>query len=222
MKQVVVFTILLLAGAHAWAEPRWVTDQTEITLRAGAGVKFKVSAELKSGDRMELIDSDTVSGWSKVKTADGKTGFVLTRYLDAEPSARERLVTAEARLQELQSKPEVLGNQLTQVRDAHEKLRKDYDELLQLQQGQQRELETIRHASANAVAIASERLQLRQQVASMIQEVEDLKQEKRELERNSEQRWFLYGGGVVLLGVLIGLILPNIQTRRQKKSWNTL
>ena len=52
--------------------------------------------------------------------------------------------------------------------------------------------------------IANERNELRKQVASLTREVEDIKQQNRELENKTAQNWFLIGAGVVVGGILLG------------------
>ncbi len=70
--------------------------------------------------------------------------------------------------------------------------------------------------------IANERNELRKQVASMTREVEDIKQQNRELENKTAQNWFLIGAGVVVGGIVLGLILPHLRVRRRKSSWGSL
>jgi len=52
--------------------------------------------------------------------------------------------------------------------------------------------------------------------------VESLKQQNRDLGNDSTQRWFLIGAGVVLLGIILGLILPHLRFQRRKSSWGSL
>ena len=72
--------LLLCLGAAplAMAETRYVTDQFEIPLRAGESLKYKVLRNLPSGTPLEVLSSNAKSGYSKVRTLDGRTGFVLT------------------------------------------------------------------------------------------------------------------------------------------------
>ena len=56
----------------------------------------------------------------------------------------------------------------------------------------------------------------------MTRELEDLKQQNRELENSTAQRWFLIGAGVIVGGILLGLILPHLRMRRRRDSWGSL
>ena len=57
-------------------------------------------------------------------------------------------------------------------------------------------------------------------VAKLTHQVEELKQENRELENDSDQKWFMIGAGVTLVSLFIGLIIPNIRWRK-KDSWSS-
>ena len=80
----------------------------------------------------------------------------------------------------------------------------------------------LQRTASNSVRIANERNELRKQVTSLTREVEDIKQQNRELENKTAQNWFLIGGGVVVGGILLGLILPHLRVRRRKSSWGSL
>ena len=55
----------------------------------------------------------------------------------------------------------------------------------------------------------------------MEREVAVLKDENRLLAANVKRDWFLAGGGVLSLGLILGLVLPRIRWRR-KRSWSDL
>jgi SH3 domain protein len=59
-------------------------------------------------------------------------------------------------------------------------------------------------------------------VAQQTHQVENLKQENRELRNETNQRWFLIGGGVIIVGIILGLILPHLRFQRRKSSWGSL
>ena len=222
MKKLLITLALLTAVTHLQAETRFVTDQFKVTLRSGESSTHKITRMLPSGYAVELMSTNSQSGYSKVKTKDGTTGFILTRQLMPIPSARDRLVRAEAKLAELQQEPGRLSARLSKLQDEYQTLNGKHTKLKQLNEKLDEELQAIKRTAANAVRISNERNDLRKQVATLTREAEDLKQENRELNNDSNQRWFLIGGGVVVGGIILGLILPSLRVRKRKSSWGSL
>lgn len=206
----------------ALAETRYVTDKSQIMLRKGESTKHKIIRSLPSGDAVEELGSNESSGYSQIRTEDGTTGYVLTRQLQDEPAARERLAAMEARLAELQQAPDQLASKLADLKTAHEALQLDHQDLAAEKARIEQELASIKHASANVVLITEERSELRRRVADLTRQVADLEQENQDLKNQTTQRWFLIGAGVVTGGILIGLILPHLRLRRRKNAWGSL
>ncbi len=222
MKKILILLLLLCAAANLQAESRYVTDQFKVTLRSGESSSHKIIRMLPSGYQLELISSNAENGYSKVKTRDGTTGYILTRQLMKIPSARDRLVAAEAKLAELQEAPELLSAKLSKLQDAYKALESEHKKLQREREALDDELQAIKRTAANAVRISNERNELRKQVATLTREAEELKQTNRELGNDSAQRWFLIGGGVVVGGIILGLILPSLRVRKRKSSWGSL
>ena len=218
-----VLTLLLLASsASALASTAYVTDELEITLRTGESTSHRIVRMLPTGERLNVLETNPASGYSKVKTASGATGYVLTRQLVDKPVARDRLATAEAEVAALKAAPGELSSRLGTLRDEHAKLQQEHNELIKAKQSVDQEFEALKRTANNAVRIANERNELRKQVASLTREVEDIKQQNRELENKTAQNWFLIGAGVVVGGIVLGLILPHLRMRRRKSSWGSL
>lgn len=213
--------LLSVSGLQA-AETRYVTDQFKINMRSGQSTSHKILRLLPSGERLELLGDDKSTGYSRVRTADGREGYVLTRQLMGIPSARDRLSVAEKRLAELQQEPDRLSARLAKLQEQHGKLQNQHQGLKQEKTALDKELETIRRTASNAIRISNERNDLRKVVAQLTHQVENLKQENRELSNNSNQRWFLIGAGVIVGGIVIGLILPHLRFQRRKSSWGSL
>jgi len=206
---------------QALAETRYVTDKSSITLRKGESTKHKIVRSLPSGEAVQELEIKESSGYSKIQTEDGTTGYVLTRLLQDEPVARDRLAAMEAQLAELQQAPDQLATKLTELQAAHEKLQADHQELSGEKGRLEQELASIKHASANVVQITEERSELRKNVADLTRQVANLQQENQDLKNQTTQRWFLIGAGVVTGGILIGLVLPHLRLRRRRSSWGS-
>ena len=220
---VLVLFLTTVAISDAVAETRYVSDELEITLRVGPSTKQRIISMLKSGTEVEILSVDPKSGYSKVRAANGKTGFVLSRFLMDEPSAREQVASLTAKIQELQAEPEQVRTRLNQLQDDYARLQKDHQKLLNDKNSITQELAGIRQTAANAINISNERSELRKQVVKLKQEVADLQHTNRELANNRNQRWFLIGAGVVLGSILLGWLLPYLRfKRRRTTSWSEI
>jgi SH3 domain protein len=206
----------------AQAETQYVTDQYDFNLRAGESTRYKITKTLPSGTPLEILSVNTKSGYAHVRTEDGDTGYILTRYLQQEPAARGQLAAMQAQLQELQQAPDKLAAKLSELRQSHQTLTASYKTLERNKEQLERQLAEVRHASANAVRINEERQRLQDQTAELMAQVSDLEHRNLELANHRDQRWFLIGAGVVAGGILLGLILPNLRLRRRRSSWGSL
>ena len=204
------------------AETQYVTDQYDFNLRAGESTRFKITSTLPSGTPLEILSVNPKSGYAHVRTEDGKTGYILTRYLQKEPAARGQLATMQSQLQELQQAPDKLAAKLSALQQSQQTLTANYKTLERNKEQLERELAEVRHASANAIRINEERQRLQDQVAELMETVSDLEHRNLELANHRDQRWFLIGAGVVGGGILLGLILPNLRLRRRRSSWGSL
>ena len=218
----VLFLALLATAGLAHAETRYITDQLEATLRTGESVTHRITRMLQSGTPLEVLGTNSKTGYSRVRTQDGKEGFILTRQLMEEAPPRERVIELEAKLQELQQAPDQLTAKLAALQDEYATLERAHAKLDSTKRDLEAELIAVKRAAADPLAIAEERNALRKQVSDLARQVEELKAENAEIGNDQAQRWFMIGGGVAFGGLLLGLILPHLRLRRQRSSWSTL
>lgn len=211
----------LVVAATTAAETQYVTDQYDFNLRAGESNRYKIIRTLPSGTPLEIIGVDSKSGYAHVRTSDGKTGYILTRYLQPEPAARERLTEMSERLRELQQAPDQLAARLGRLQREYDELDATSKTLEREKQKLEQELAEVRYASANAVRINQERQRLQEQIAGLMERIGEIEHRNRELTNLRDQRWFLIGGSVAGGGLLIGLILPSLRLRRQRSKWRS-
>lgn len=213
-----VITIILTAfiAGVAQAEQRFVTDNLGITLRTGQDSSYRVLKELKAGTSVEVLSENKETGYSRVRTNDGTEGYALTRYLTAQTPARNRVAELEKQLDELRDQPEGLQQKLTDLQGKYQSLKLRYDSLefenVQLSQ----RMETIRKNASNVVSLLDERDEAIQRANNLSTELEELRVKTRELQNHSDKKWFMAGAGVLVLGLVIGFILPRLGGRRRK------
>lgn len=214
--------ILIAASSTAWgAATRYVTDRLEVTLRSGQTNEHRIVKMLVSGTPLEILEDDAASGYSRVRTQDGTDGWVLTRYLLAQPVARDQLVQAEQTVAQLQSEVTRLKEQLANVSGDHKTLEKEQQSLDAQNRRLQEELNKIRQTAANALNLDSENQTLKNRVFTLETESQVLKQQTDTLKDRSQRDWFIAGAGVIFAGIILGLILPRIKLRK-KSGWDSL
>ncbi|MBA3563160.1 MAG: TIGR04211 family SH3 domain-containing protein [Gammaproteobacteria bacterium] len=210
----------LLAGtlpAIAQNETRYVSDQFEINLRTGKSTEHAILRVLPTGMPLEVLESDAQAGYTRVRTSRGDEGWVLSRYLMAQPPARERIEAVRERMEAAEEELRQQGQTLAQL----ERERSEVDQrAASVQQDNDRlaqELNDVRRASANVLAIGERNSTLQQRVAVLESELAAVKLANEELADRSARDWFVAGAGVVLLGMMLGLILPRLHWRRKSR-----
>lgn len=218
MKTLSIFTALVaavtLTATDAAAESAWVTDQFEITLRSGPSTSNSIQLMLTSGRELEVLERDPDSGYTRVRTSGGTEGWVLTRYLMNEPSAREQLQRLSSQLTNAQSQGSSLNSQLSAIRGEQNAAQQRIRDLERDKQGLETELNEIKRTAANVLNINSRNKELHEQLAAAETRVGVLEQENRELMSQTTRYWFMTGALVLLVGVILGLWLPRIKWRR--------
>jgi len=122
------------------------------------------------------------------------------------PAARVRLAWAEKEL----SKLDRLKREKKSIEHEHQQLTVTNKKL-------QNELSHLRKTAANAVAIAHENKSLQGKANAAEQAFDHLRRETADIRSGAQQRWFLLGSGAVILGIILGLILPRLKFRRKER-----
>lgn len=207
---------MLLAGT-AFGESAWVSDQFEITLRSGPSTGNAIQLMVPSGTRLEVLERDAETGYSRVRTPGGTEGYVLTRYLMREPSAREQLTALSSQLTDATSRGSSLNSQLGAIRGEYEAAEKRIKDLERENSTLSTELAEIRRTAANVLAINEQNKELRDQLNDADIRVDTLEHENRELVRQSKRYWFMSGALVLVVGIVLGLWLPRIRWQRRSR-----
>lgn len=219
MLQRIMLLCLLGVALPAIGQTRYISDNIPVTLRTGPSLENRIVRNLSAGVRVEALETDEDSGYTRVRVAsDGTEGWVLTRYLLQEPIARDRLAVAErelatarSRIAELEAQVAALGEELDAARGQLKDVTATSKEITT-------ELQDIRAASANAIELRDQNDELRRRLAEADHRINRLTMEQTELASDSRRTWFMAGAGVLLAGMVIGLVAPSLR-RRRRSSW---
>ena len=207
-------------AAGGAGEVRYVTDRLSITLRAGKGTGFRILRMLPSGARVTVLETDPESGWSRVRLESGLEGWVLTRYLMREPSARERLARAEAQAAKARERAAALEAEVRRLKAERDAARREAAAQRARAEKAERELARIRRLSAESLRLAESHERMRRQVLDLERELRLALEENDALRDRTARDWFMAGAGVLLAGIVVGLVLPRIRWRR-RSSWDS-
>ncbi len=220
MKEVLLALLVLSVSAAYGETVRYVGDNLEITLRTGKSTRHSIRRMLPVGTKLYVLKSDP-DGYSLVRTEDGVEGWVLTRFLSNEPSAKDRLREAQAALAKLRIENHRLKAQIKDLTEGKADVEARIQKLMEDNQRLQQELSAIRQTAANALAIDHENKTLKERLVGLERSLQGLEQENARLKDRSARDWFLVGAGVLLLGMIIGLILPKLRLQK-KDDWDSL
>ena len=207
-----VFTIFLPSVTDA-ATMSYVSDTTlEANLRSGTSQENRIIGMLKPGTRVTVVLEE--DGWAKVTLEDGRTGWILKRYLSERPPWR---VTAA----KLGTENEQLRAELTTIKGGHQGLLQKNKELQKQLDLQQKELEKVsrnyeelKNSSTNYLNLKMAYENLQKGARESNAKLNTLEKAYGKLKTSTAIRWFLSGAGVLLLGYIIGTSVARLRRRR--------
>lgn len=214
-----LFSLLVLGitlPGNARAESLYVIDSLIINLRAGQSAGHASIANLTSGARLELLESG--QEYSRVRTSDGKEGWVLNQYLSKTPTAKQRLAELEPKLARFEAENTKLKAELAGITGRHGELDTTYQKVATEHKTLNEELERLRRVSAEPLKLEQENQTMKKDLLELRNDYELLRQEHQLMSDNSDREWFLTGAGVIVLGIIIGLIAPSLRGKK-KSSW---
>ncbi len=218
IKTTSIFLLLMLSGL-ANAKTVYVTDNMSFNVKVEDDNASAVLTTVTSGTPLTLLSKKRSSEYAKVRLATGQTGFILNSYLIPQPANKWYLEKVTAELEDLKQEHSKTEQELATIKKRGataitEALTKERDKLAA-------ELNQLRLVSADAVEVKKQRDILQEDFIRVNKEFEQIKLEKKTLETNANQNWFMYGGLLSLFGVLLGYILPKLSWRKKSHNWDT-
>lgn len=207
---IVILAALFFCPSHLWAKTMYITDRIEVSLRSGTGLEYRTLTMVKTGDRVEVLESD--KNWSKVKLANGTVGWVNTLFLVDQIKAA---APSDSKIQDdLRSLKEANQNLLREkelLQQEKNRLQKEVDEAKNQAQSITPEQHPRNSSELNALKAKNE--QLAKEVALYKNQITQLSQQDKGGGNEDQIKWFLLGALVLILGLLLGWLMSR--TRRK-------
>lgn len=192
-------TLLLAISIPSFAQTQYVTENLNTYLRKGPGDQFKIFGSIQAGEKVTLIE--TKDRYSLIRDSKNREAWILNSELTSTPSSKELTPLLQQQVQELTTK---LNN-----------IDRDW---------QQRTAEMQRRVQQSALQSS----ELLEQNALLKRELEIIKNKNRDLEaiqdvasREIMIQYFIYGGAVLGLGLIFGLLISALLPRRKSNyRWN--
>ena len=213
-----VFALLLTLVGAAMADTRYVDDQLIVTLRSGEGNSYQILRSLPSGTQLDLLQTD--GQYAQVKTQDGVVGWMSAQYLTDQPIARDRLAAAETKLTQLSGENEQLKQQLATLKSSQTHSAATQQQLSSANAKLQKELDHLKDVAARPLELAKDNADMHQRLQELDLQTHVLKEENAALRDRTNRDWFLAGAGVLLLGLILGILLPRLRKRSGWTDWH--
>ncbi|MFB4362550.1 TIGR04211 family SH3 domain-containing protein [Pantoea sp. BS_8] len=200
MKKITLAGITLLAlsaltPAHA-DQKRYVSDELSTWVRSGPGDQFRLLGKLNAGEQVELLQTNDATKYGQVRDAEGRTVWIPLSQLSENPSLRTRVPQLEQQVKDLTAKLANIDNSWNQRTAEMQNKVASSDSVINGLKEQNQKLKNELIVAQKKVSAANVQLDDKQRTIIM--------------------QWFMYGGGVLGVGLLLGLLLPHMVPRRKK------
>ncbi|MDU6925119.1 TIGR04211 family SH3 domain-containing protein [Franconibacter helveticus 513] len=200
--RLICFSLLALGittAAHA-DEKRYVSDELNTWVRSGPGDNYRLVGTLNAGEEVTLLQSNDSTNYGQVRDSNGRTAWIPLGQLKAEPSLRTRVPDLENQVNTLTQKLNNIDATWNQRTADMQKKVAASDSVINGLKEQNQKLKNELIVAQKKVNAANIQLDDKQRTIIM--------------------QWFMYGGGVLGVGLLLGLLLPHmIPSRKRKDRW---
>ena len=213
----VLWLLVILASASVAAETVYISDELTVPLRRGPSNGHKIiNAALPSGTSLEVLSEDKAAGFTQVRLQNGIDGWVPSQFLTNAPIAKDQLAAATKRVQALEAELKTTKQTFQETRGAKAQAETRGADLDKQTKQLQTELAEVRRVSATSIAQYEENKQLKAENQELHTQVNDLTSSVTSLQHNTQLRWLLGGGALVLIGLAFG---AWIKSRPKRSTW---
>ncbi|MDR3434617.1 MAG: TIGR04211 family SH3 domain-containing protein [Rouxiella aceris] len=191
-----LLTLGLTWGAHA-DEKRYVSDDLITYIHSGPGNQFRIVGTLNSGDEVTLKNVNNATNYGQIVDSKGRDAWIPLDQLSTTPSLRTQVPN-------LQQQVKTLTDKLTNIDNSWNQRTAEMQQKV---------------ASSDGIinGLKKENQDLKNQLIVAQKKVSAVNVQLDDKQRTIILQWFMYGGGVAGVGLILGLLLPHLVPRRKKK-----
>ncbi|MCC3704193.1 SH3 domain-containing protein [Rouxiella badensis] len=191
-----LLTLGITWGAHA-DEKRYISDDLITYIHSGPGNQFRIVGALNSGDEVTLKSVNSATNYGQIVDAKGRDAWIPLDQLSTSPSLRTQVPDLQQQVKTLTDKLSNIDNSWNQ-------------RTAEMQQ---------KVASSDSIinGLKKENQDLKNQLIVAQKKVSAVNVQLDDKQRTIILQWFMYGGGVAGIGLILGLLLPHLVPRRKKK-----
>ena len=213
----ILMTLLLACFAitsQAAVEKRYVSDKLWLQVRSGPGNDFRILKAVASGTHLVYMEETEDKSYTKVKLESGIEGWVLSRFLEDEPVAKEKLILANRELDKVKAELKTLQQKNSALSSEKSNLSSDRSGLSREKKKLEKELKRIKEVSANAIQLDEKNTRLTKRNQELEIQVEALTADNARMSDNKERTFMIIGGGLIVIGIILGLVIPSMRGGR--------
>ncbi len=208
------FNAILFSGTEVFAKTQYVKPSSEVVVRRGQGTDFKIIAMVRDGISVEFLEA--TEDYAKVRLANGKEGWMLKRFLSDEPPLKDIVVSLRTEKEEIKQREIETNQKLKAISSTLTQTTVELDSTLAERDEIRANYLTLQQDTADVVQIKKNLQKTGQENKVLLQKLALMKQESENLKNDKALKWFLAGGGVLLIGIIIGRMTSR--SRRRKPS----
>ncbi|KOC90100.1 TIGR04211 family SH3 domain-containing protein [Winslowiella iniecta] len=190
-----LLTFSVTLSAHA-EEKRYISDELSTWVRSGPSDDYRLIGTVNAGDEVTLLQTNDNSKYGQIRDANGRTTWIPLAQLSEQPSLRTRVPELEKQVKDLTDKlTNIDGSWNQRTADMQKKV-----------------------AGSDSVinGLKDENQKLKNELVVAQKKVNAANVQLDDKQRTIIMQWFMYGGGVAGVGLLLGLLLPHMIPRRKK------
>lgn len=190
-----LLSLSFAASTHA-EEKRYISDELITYIHSGPGNQYRIVGTLNSGEEVELLSVSEANDYGQVRDTKGRTAWIPLDQLSDQPSLRVKVPALVQQVQTLTQKLDTIDAGWNERTAEMQKKVTESDGTIQ--------------------SLREENQSLKEQLVTAKKRVDAVAVQLDDKQRAIIMQWFLYGGGVAGVGLILGLLLPHVIPRRKK------